>query len=255
MISGAARSAKIPLMTHSNTAARLIQTPKQNGGGVVLFVRRLFLLLCAVCAFGFGGAAVAADDDNDNNNGGDGVLLLRKFWSQTPAASVAFRQRVYDDDGELLSDGGGKFWFARGGRFRVEYQSPDELLLVSNGESFWSYEKDLQQVVVRPLASLGGGFLAALSAGEWRALLQLYNLSDGDVVDDMHRVLAQSRNDEDSVRNIVFWFDGGGGLRRLDMLDAFGGIVKVDIRALSIGADDDAFVFVPPPDAEVISDR
>ena len=81
------------------------------------FARWLRFALCACC---FVGAAVFADD---------GELLLRKFWSQTPGARAEFRQRVYDSDGELLSSGGGKLWFARGGKFRVEYQSPEELLL------------------------------------------------------------------------------------------------------------------------------
>ena len=207
------------------------------------FARWLRFALCACC---FVGAAVFADD---------GELLLRKFWSQTPGARAEFRQRVYDSDGELLSSGGGKLWFARGGKFRVEYQSPEELLLVSNGETFWSYEKDLQQVLVRPLSSLGGGFLAALSAGEWKELPRHYILAADGADDNLHWESAKSRDPEDAIRRIRFGFDGGGSLRQLQMHDAFGGVVQITMRNLTIGAADGIFVFVPPPGAEVISDR
>lgn len=235
-------------MTHSNTAAGLKQTqPLKN---LCAFAARL--LLCLVCFFAFGVAAAA--DDNNGDGGDGGAALLRKFWTQTPSARAQFRQLVFDDGGEVLSDGGGRFWFARGGRFRVEYQQPDELLLVSDGESFWSYEKDLRQVVVRPLATLGGGFLAALSAGEWDTLLRLYVLSDGGADGDMQWVAAKSKNSEDTVRHILFGFDDGGALRQLKMRDAFGGRVRVDIIGLTFGAADEFFVFTPPPDAEIISD-
>ncbi len=223
---------------------RAEKTKKRRG--IVILARRLLLplLLCLSCAFVY-----AADDDDD------GAALLRAFWTQTPSAQAQFRQRVYDDDGELLSDGGGRLWFARGGKFRVEYQSPEELLIVSNGESFWSYEKDLRQVVVRPLSSLGGGFLAALSAGEWQALPRLYDLSAGGAEDGMRWVVAQSKDKEDAVRRILFGFDDGGALQQLKMHDAFGGMVRVDIIGLSPGAADDIFDFVPPPDAEIIRDQ
>lgn len=228
---------------------------QQSGGG--FWLSRLFMVwlvgFVGLCGFVVIGAAAA--EDVSGKAGDDGASLLQAFWAKTPSAMVEFRQEVFDEDGESLSDGGGILWFARGGRFRVQYQSPDELLLVSDGESFWSYEKDLRQVVVRPLSSLGGGFLAALTAGEWQKLRQLYDISaEESAADGMQKITARSRDKQDAVRRIVFIF-GGGDLRHLVMHDAFGGRVRVDITSLTAGADDELFTFTPPPDAEIISDQ
>lgn len=180
---------------------------------------------------------------------------MRGFWTQTPNAEAQFKQTVLDSDGETLSESGGRLWFARGGKFRVEYDAPEQLLLVSDGESFWSYEADLKQALVRPLSSLGGGFLAALSASEWGELPEHYKLSAADAGEGLRWVTATTRASEDSVREIRFGFDDGGELRKLNMRDSFGGEVRIEIANWTRGASESRFVFAPPPGTEVVADE
>ena len=180
---------------------------------------------------------------------------MREFWTQTPNAEAQFKQTVLDSDGETLSESGGRLWFARGGKFRVEYDAPEQLLLVSDGESFWSYEADLKQALVRPLSSLSGGFLAALSASEWGELPEHYTLSAADAGEGLRWVTATTRAAEDSVREIRFGFDNGGELRKLNMRDSFGGEVRIEIANWTRGASESRFVFAPPPGTEVVADE
>ncbi len=162
-----------------------------------------------------------------------------------------------DTEGEIFSQISGKLWFARGGRFRAEYAPPEPLLVVSDGETLWTYEPELNQAIVRPLATIGGSFLLALSAAEWGELRRNYRFAAALSEDDegIRWVQAESRAQQSSVRAIRFGFAKNNQLQKLQMQDAFGGTVQIQINEFTKGADDSVFVFAPPPGTDIVSDQ
>jgi len=85
---------------------------------------------------------------------------LRQFLAQTTSARGEFTQKS-QRQAAGASIGGkaggwelsrGSFEFLRPGKFRWNYSSPYEQLIVSDGEHLFLYDKDLNQVTIKKLA-------------------------------------------------------------------------------------------------------
>jgi outer membrane lipoprotein carrier protein len=90
---------------------------------------------------------------------------FRQFVSGTQSARASFEQKVYDRSGKIVQDAKGSFVFQRPGRFRWVYAKPVDQVIVGDGERVWIYDRGLNQVTVRKLATALGSTPAALLAG------------------------------------------------------------------------------------------
>lgn len=73
-----------------------------------------------------------------------------------------FNQTTFDNHGKTIQQSTGKMALSRPGKFRWDVSRPIPQLIIANGSRLWIYDKDLEQVTIRPLSS---------SAGETPALL------------------------------------------------------------------------------------
>ena len=181
----------------------------------------------------------------------DGLSLLQHFLQNTPAANLVFSQTVFGDDGEIQSSGAGRLWFERPAKFRLEYDSPEQLLLVSDGKLAWLYEPELQQAVVQTAqtAAAEAPLLRVLSDG-LESLRADYALTSG-LGGEWRWAVAEAINERQSVRLLRLAFTPSGELRRVEMTDAFGGVARLDIESFHPSVDGAKFTFIPPPGVDV----
>ena len=186
----------------------------------------------------------------------DGITYFDRFLKSTPAALMEFRQVAFDANGRLLSEGVGRLWFSQPWKYRLEYDAPDHFLLISDGETVWEYDQDLQQVIIRPFSSEGlSGIFAALSAGDLDVVREHYTLYSG-IGGDLRWAGADAISSDNSVRRVRLGFDGTlGDLKQVEIIDAFDGVVRMDIYHLEKGAEDTLFHFTPPPGVDVVYER
>jgi outer membrane lipoprotein carrier protein len=83
----------------------------------------------------------------------DGIKALRARFVQTNR-NVAFGDAGGPPDAEAR----GRVEFAKPGRMRFEYESPEPSLVVSDGATLWIYDPTAKEVQVLPVT---GGFLSA----------------------------------------------------------------------------------------------
>ena len=114
----------------------------------------LLKFLMIVSCFGHSGI-ISADPIED----------LEWFVKENTRSAVEFSQIIYDADGEEIQSTSGLLKFQRPGKFRWHYKKPFEQLIVSNGETLWIYDKDLEQVIIRSISGSFGSSPAALLAG------------------------------------------------------------------------------------------
>lgn len=188
----------------------------------------------------------------------DGVSLLSDFLARTPQAAITFRQTSLDEEGQTLSQSDGRFWYKRPDLFRMEYEPPQQLLMISDGKTTWTYEADLNQVLKNPAQSISDQsvLLAVLSSGSLSALHGQYNVSS-DIDGEQRWAVAEARDPQQTVRKLRLAFSADDGeLQQAELTDAFGGIALLHI--LSVGrdnVDDDLFRFLPPTGVEVIGNE
>lgn len=149
-------------------------------------------------ALGFGQVAAA-------ERVGGAVAQLRGFLSETKAAQGQFTQRVQASNGgrELVSSG--SFVFKRPGRFRWIYSAPYEQVLVSNGQKLFLYDKDLNQVTVKKIASALPASPAAILFGS-NAFEENFEVRDLGLRDGVAWLQAKPKADDTSFERIEIGF-------------------------------------------------
>lgn len=189
----------------------------------------------------------------------DGFSLFAKFREDARLTRMRFIQKNYDEQDTPTEETRGTIWYRSPNLFRLEYDESDKPLVVSDGVNIYIYEKDLQQVVVRRFNSSDEQGLLSVLLGGLDAMRNRYVFSSG-AGGRLIWLAGEATAEDDPVPLVRLGFlSGDGGLRRLEMSDAFGGRLSLDIADFARGADarsdDDGeiFSFTPPPDTVVIN--
>ncbi|MBL8447915.1 MAG: outer membrane lipoprotein chaperone LolA [Zoogloeaceae bacterium] len=182
----------------------------------------------------------------------DGLSQLQRFVEDRRGAEGSFIQTVQARSGRKPQVSEGRFAFQRPGRFRWDYLKPYPQLLVGDGHKLWSWDKDLNQVTVKPLGDALGATPAAILAGD-QPLDRNFILAEGGQRDGLEWVDARPRSAEASFQSMRLGF-ADGVLQRMELTDNFGQTTELVFTRLTRNAQIDpaTFRFVPPPGADVI---
>jgi outer membrane lipoprotein carrier protein len=95
---------------------------------------------------------------------------LTELLKNIHSMQANFTQSLLDNHGKVIHQSKGKMFLQRPGKFRWETLTPNPQLIVANGKRLWIYDKDLEQVVIRPLAKQTGETPSLLLSDENLAL-------------------------------------------------------------------------------------
>lgn len=199
------------------------------------------LALAAVLALGPGSAWAAGAID-----------ALERFLAETSSARGDFTQETIASSSARVERSEGSFAFERPGRFRWEVTRPYEQLMVADGEQVWFYDRDLEQVTVRPMAEAMGATPAAILFGSG-GLDADFVLADAGEQDGMQWLLATPRNSEAGFESIRIGFRDSLP-RAMEVLDAFGRTVRFHFDSIDSRPDfaPGTFRFEVPAGTDVI---
>ena len=100
-------------------------------------------------------------------NSAPGTLFASELWPITTDTLVGdFEQRIDDEYGQMLSTSSGHFALQKPRLFRWEIQSPGTQTFVSDGESLWQQDFDLETSSVDRLDQASRSPLELLMASE-----------------------------------------------------------------------------------------
>ncbi len=203
------------------------------------------LLSFALVSISCAAPAVAADMD----------AAYRKLEDLTrglQSLQTDFAQTLSDDHGRVMEKSTGTLSVLKPGKFRWNYATPHPQEIVSDGEKLWIFDKDLDQVTLRPVDESLAGTPAILLSGDG-------SLQDSFDVTQMQEkgtqlalTLKPKRNDTD-FRAVQLLFEGAA-LKRMELADKLGQVSTVEFSNFKRNPKLDAalFNFVPPPGADVI---
>ena len=197
------------------------------------------ILLCAV-TFGAYAAAPATPLDSYL----DGLRTLRTEFSQT----------VIDGKGEEVQKADGKLTIVRPGKFRWELTpagNPQAQLMIADGKNLWFYDRDLEQVSVKPATVLTATPASLLSgAGDVRAL---FTVSSAGKRDGLDWVRVVPKTGDADFREAQLGF-ARGELKRMVLKDKLGQTVKLEFltSARNVPVPDAEVQFTPPTGADLI---
>jgi len=191
------------------------------------------------------GAAHAAAPATPLDQYLDGLRTLRTEFSQT----------VVDGKGEEVQKAEGKLVIVRPGKFRWELTpagNPSAQLMVADGKNLWFYDRDLDQVSVKPAATALTATPASLlsGAGDVR---KLFTVSLAGKRDGLDWVKVVPKTGDADFREAQLAFTRGE-LKRMVLKDKLGQTVRLDfeVSARNVPVTDAEVKFSPPAGADVI---
>lgn len=180
-----------------------------------------------------------------------GELYLEDFLTNTKTFKAEFQQTLRAYDGEILQQTEGEFYLNRPGKFRWNYKTPYEQIIVSDGERIWIYDVDLEQVTVQKQTSgLPATPMALLE--DSASLYQSFNVSPLDEHDGVFRLKLLSKTREADFGEIVIGLDSKG-LRFMQLHDQFEQVTDIVFSEISTNKTlaKELFEFVPPEGVDV----
>lgn len=183
-----------------------------------------------------------------------GADRLRDFFEGLRSLEARFDQ-VIVQDGRVIQHTTGELHVARPGRFRWSYMKPFEQLIVTDGETLWVYEPDLEQVTRSALDDSVGNTPAALLSTD-EPLDNLFTISDAGLEDGTAWAMLEPRAGEETAFERIFLGFDGPALARMEIEDALGQSVLIRFSDLRRNIDlaPELFEFEPPEGVDVIGD-
>lgn len=180
---------------------------------------------------------------------------LKNFIASTNSAQANFTQEVRDQNGQRIQSASGTMLFVRPGKFRWVYQKPYEQLILGDGEKFWMYDKELNQVTVKKMDAALGSSPAALLSGN-NEIERGFRLKDTGTRDGLEWLEATPRNQDTSFEKILMAFDAQSALVVMELQDSFGHTTLLRLSRLQRNPQLAAhlFKFVPPKGADVLGE-
>jgi len=180
-----------------------------------------------------------------------GEEYLENFLANTKSFEANFQQTLRTQKGEILQQTEGDFYLSRPGKFRWNYKSPFEQVIVSDGSKIWIYDVELQQVTVQkqienlpttPMALLQDSF----------KLHQSFDVVPLDNKDGVYRLQLLTKTNESDFAEIVVGLDAKG-LRFMQLHDQFEQVTDIVFSDAITNEKlaKEIFEFVPPDGVDV----
>lgn len=179
---------------------------------------------------------------------------LNSLLSRMDSFSARFEQMVLDNSGSRLQESQGVVELQRPGKFRWETLEPFPQLLVSDGETLWLYDQDLEQVTQKTLDERLSQTPALLLSGDLHTLREAFDIQ-GPEEGDSGIFDLQPRDPEAMFTRLRLYFESGV-LQEMQLEDNLGQRTSLLFlnQALNAGFEAQRFQFTVPEGVDVITE-
>lgn len=180
------------------------------------------------------------------------VAALESFLETVETLTAEFAQQLYDVDGTLIEQASGSFALARPDRFVWHYRTPDEQVLLADGERLWMYDVELEQATVSPLEEGAGSPAMLLSGG--RQVLESFEIEETFSRDGRDWVRLKPQLEGTDFSSVALGFGEDGLPRSLELVDGLNQTTEIEFSDIAVNEalDDGTFELELPDDVDVI---
>ena len=196
----------------------------------------------------------------------DSLEALNQFLKQTHSGRAQFTQVVTSpakaDQAPRRKTSSGTFEFQKPQQFRFAYQKPFVQTMVSDGQSLWLYDADLNQVTVRKQSQLLGQTPAAFvaSSGDLKSLQAEFNLKAEPEAEGLQWVKATPKQADGALQSLRVGLKSVANsttppvLSVLEIVDGLGQTSRLSFQNFEVNPKlpNDTFQFKTPAGAQVI---
>lgn len=206
---------------------------------------RLLVLIAAL----FLGGPVLAQSSGESPAG---VQTLRNALDELDTLRADFEQTVLNSEFTVDEVSSGTLAIKRPGRFRWDYQEPEERLLIADGERMWIYEPEFEQATVQAMDQTLATSPAMLLTGEGD-LEESFRIEDEGVQGELHWVRLTPRVQDSEFEQVRIGI-GERTVELMELRDNLGGVTRIEFDNIELNPQlpDSLFQFEPPAGTDVI---
>ncbi len=179
---------------------------------------------------------------------------LNRLLTAVSSMSASFEQVVLDGGGTRLQQSQGELVLARPGKFRWRTEEPFPQLLVSNGQTLWIYDQDLEQVTQQVVDHRLTNTPALLLSGDLQSLQQSFDIQ-GPVEGDTGLFRLQPVDPEAMFAILRILFENGVPME-MQLEDNLGQKTSLYFSNLQLNPEvgDEQFEFQVPDGVDLIAE-
>jgi outer membrane lipoprotein carrier protein len=178
--------------------------------------------------------------------------LLKEKLAKFKQINAEFTQVVSNPQGEIINESQGLLTISRPGKFRWQVITPEEQLIVSDGQTMWLYDPFIEQVSLLNLSDAVAGTPFSLLSGADQQQWLNYKVSR-----DNNRFTVKPAGLQDQNNSFVFEFNEAGNIDKFVVIEEQGqrSEFKLTHKPLAMKSSDDYFTFQIPEGVEVDDQR
>lgn len=185
------------------------------------------------------------------------VSQLKALLQPLITLQADFSQKVLSVDGYEIQRSNGEMQVARPGKLRWIVAAPMEQWLISNGQTLWLYDPDLEQVIIKPFQQSIAETPAMLFSGGADQLDEHYTVSVNESGTEAEYILKPLISGG-LYESITLSFEGGSP--RAIIIDSLEQRTEIILSQVSVNAvlssEQEAalFGFIPTPGIDILHD-
>jgi len=215
---------------------------------LLLPVKRFFtgLSIVAICCLPV--SSVCADEPAANAH-----QALATQLAQMISLKGLFIQRQYDSEGELLQHSRGDFAMARPGKLVWNTLDPFPQHLITDGETLWLYDPDLEQVSVQAVGDNLKQTPAVIISGDLAQIEADFDVTTKTLDEQTQAFNLRPKRSSEYFQRLTLVFTEGQ-LTSMQLLDGFGQDTQFELSDLSFNQAlaDQLFTFTAPAGTDVL---
>lgn len=178
---------------------------------------------------------------------------LGKLLTNMKSLDADFQQRILDAKGSRLQEVSGHLSLARPGKFYWETENPFPQTVVSDGETLWLYDPDLEQVTVQQVDPAQSRTPAMLLSGDIASIEERFTIKLTREGTQLKEFLLIPTGQESLFEELRLSFVAGE-LASLLLSDSLGQRTSIELFSTQLNPElpDDRFTFTVPDDIDVI---
>ena len=177
---------------------------------------------------------------------------LQTLLAPMRSLSGAFKQTQTDKNGLLIQQSSGTFTIQRPGKFHWQTDAPFPQLLVSDQQTLWLYDPDLEQVTIRPVDQRLQQTPVLLFTDDLSALASAFEITRNE-----QEAFTLSPTSTDQLFEAITLHFDGERLTDMQLLDGLGQTTRFQLLDVQLNPPVDAslFQFQVPEGTDVLIDE
>jgi outer membrane lipoprotein carrier protein len=190
--------------------------------------------------------------------GASETTALDRYLAGLQSLRASFTQTLADANGKELDRGTGTLLVLRPGKFRWELRPQSAAtsagqLMVADGRNLWFFDRDLEQVTVKPADAALSATPAMLLSGTVD-VRENFKLTQAGQREGLEWLLVEPKRSEADFRSALLGFGAKGALQRMIVEDKLGQTATLLFEKSERNARvaPEEVSFTPPPGADLI---